>query len=78
MSLFPRVSDRLLKPEALKQVPAKISFHMDKKEIHMEKKKNQYPLNGTDFVPFKTVHLCDVLFFSSSFFFSSKAQSTNV
>lgn len=51
---------------------------MDKKEIHMEKKKNQYPLNGTDFVPFKTVHLCDVLFFSSSFFFSSKAQSTNV
>lgn len=38
MSLFPRVSDWLLKPETLKQVLSKISFHMDKKKSTWDKK----------------------------------------
>ena len=65
MSLSPWVNDRLLKPETLKQVLTKISFHMDKKKYTWDKKKKQSQLNGTDFVHFKTVHLCAVLFLFS-------------
>ena len=39
LCLSPWASDQLLKPETLKQVLTKISFHMDKKKYTWDKKK---------------------------------------